>query len=273
MRLTDSKTLISGAAGGLGRVFALHLLRAGGDVAAGDLDAAGLRALRREAEGLPGRLTVDTLDVTDEAGVAAFVDRAADALQGINGLINCAGILGDGLLVRRDESGDVRRLPTALWRRVVEVNLTGCFLMVREFAARAVADGVRDGFVVNLSSLSRKGNHGQAGYAASKAGLDAATRSWALELADHGIRVGAVAPGVVGTPFLRGISDSALDRLRGAVPLQRIGTPDEIWQAVCFIIECDYFTGRVLEVDGGASIDGRAQLDAEPVLGRRMPQA
>jgi 3-oxoacyl-[acyl-carrier protein] reductase len=113
--------------------------------------------------------------------------------------------------------------------------------------------GVKPSVVVNISSISHDGNPGQSNYSASKAGLDACTRTWALELAKHGVRVGAVAPGVIETPMLKHISDDAMKSLVAGIPVGRIGQPEEVWQAVKFIIECDFFTGRVIEVDGGAS--------------------
>ena len=252
MRLEDSSAVVTGAAGGLGRCFSLELLRAGAGVAAGDTNAAGLRALRSEAEGLPGRLTIGMLDVTDETSVAAFVANARAELGGLNALINSAGILRDGLLLQR-QGENFKRLTLAQWRKVLDVNLTGPFLMTREVAEVMMRHGVR-GVVVNISSLSREGNPGQSNYAASKAGLDAATRTWALELAPYGIRVGGVAPGVVGTGFLDGISPEALQALAAAIPIGRIGTPEEIWLAVRFIVECDYFNGRVIAADGGAQM-------------------
>src|SRR5262249_50854239 len=107
---------------------------------------------------------------------------------------------------------------------------------------------------INFSSIARASNPGQANYAASKAGLDAATRTWALELARYGIRVGGIAPGVTDTSFLEGISETALARLVEEIPLGRLGRPEDIWRAVRFIIECGFFSGRVLEVDGGAAM-------------------
>ena len=245
--------LVTGAAGGLGACFAVELLRAGAKVAAGDTNAAGLRRLAAEAEGLPGALMIGKLDVADEASVESFCTSAAGQLGGVNVLINCAGIVRDGTLLSRQEDR-LAKLPLAQWRKVLDVNLTGPFLMTRELAAQMVEDGVQDGVIVNLSSIARAGNPGQANYAASKAGLDACTRTWALELAPYGIRVGGIAPGVADTPLLAGISDDALTRLAGEVPLGRLAQPADIWQAVRFIIECDFFTGRILEVDGGATM-------------------
>jgi 3-oxoacyl-[acyl-carrier protein] reductase len=224
---------------------------------AGDLNAAGLRKLTA-IEITPGELAVARLDITDEASVTSFVADAAERWGGLDVLINSAGIARDGLLVQV-EGERIAKLPLAQWRRVVDVNLTGQFLITREFAAQVVARGIRPAVVVNLSSLARAGNEGQASYAASKAGLDACTRTWALELAEHGIRVGGVAPGVTETGFLEGFGESALERFRAGVPLGRLGTPADVWLAVRFILECEFFTGRTVEVDGGAAM-GHARL-------------
>lgn len=253
MNLPDVKAIVTGAAGGLGGYFALQLARAGASVAAGDTNAAGLRKLASEAAELPGDLFVAKLDITDEGSAAEFVESAAERMGGLNALINSAGIARDGLLVE-PESGEVKKLPLVQWRKVLDVNLTGQFLMAREFAARVVESGTRDSVIVNLSSIARAGNPGQSNYSASKSGLDACTRTWALELARHGIRVGGVAPGVTETGFLEGFSEEALARLKAGIPLGRLGDPADIWTAVKFVIECDFFTGRTVEVDGGASM-------------------
>lgn len=258
MRLTDIHAIVTGAAGGLGGHFALELLRAGARVAAGDTNAAGLRKLSSEAEDLPGEVFVARLDITDEASVSEFVASAAERFGTLNALVNSAGIARDGLLVQPGLGGDAgeetQKLPLAQWRKVVDVNLTGQFLMARELASHVIEKGVREAVIVNLSSIARAGNPGQSNYSASKSGLDACTRTWALELARHGIRVGGVAPGVTETGFLEGFSEEALARLKAGIPLGRLGRPEEIWQAVKFIMECDFFTGRTVEVDGGASM-------------------
>jgi 3-oxoacyl-[acyl-carrier protein] reductase len=250
MRLGDARAIVTGAARGLGRHFTLALLRAGARVAAVDINGAGLRALRAEAAAPPGALTVAAADIADEAAVTAFVAQAAADLDGLNLLINNAGVLRDGLLVVRDGEA-VRRLPAALWKKVIDVNLTGQFLMTREVAARMIESGTR-GVIVNISSLARAGNPGQSAYAAAKAGLDACTRTWALELAPHGIRVGGVAPGVIDTPILADVSDEAMASLLAAIPLGKLGTPEEVWEAVQLILTCEFLTGRTVEIDGGA---------------------
>jgi 3-oxoacyl-[acyl-carrier protein] reductase len=252
MRLQDARAIVTGGASGLGQHFAVQLARAGAAVAAGDVDTKGLEKLKELTAGAPGRVWTSRLDVSQEASVAAFVKEASQQFDGINVVINNAGILRDGLLVTNEE-GWIKKLPTAQWKQVLDVNLTGPYLMTREVMTDVLTRGVKQSVVVNISSISHDGNPGQSNYSASKAGLDAGTRTWALELAKHGVRVGAVAPGVTDTPMLRHISDDAMKSLVAGIPVGRIGTPEEIWLAVKFIIECDFFTGRVIEVDGGAS--------------------
>jgi 3-oxoacyl-[acyl-carrier protein] reductase len=253
VELSRVRAIVTGAAGGLGASFVRELLDAGARVAAGDSNAAGLRDLAAAAAGRGQELFVAKLDVTDETSVAAFVAAAAERLGGLNALVNSAGIARDGLLLSA-EQGEIKTLPLAQWRKVVDVNLTGQFLMTRAFAQHVVQAGTSAAAVVNLSSIARAGNPGQSNYAASKAGLDACTRTWGLELARHGIRVGGVAPGVTATGFLEGFSDEALGRLQARVPLARLGQPRDVWQAVRFILECDFFTARTVEVDGGAAM-------------------
>ena len=255
MRLEEVRAIVTGAARGLGKCFALSLAAAGARVMAGDVDRAGLRQLKGESEGLAGSLAVAGLDVADEESVAQFFAAADAQLEGANVLLNNAGILRDGRLAT-GVGAEVARYPTVQWKKVLDVNLYGPFLMAREFVARALERGTRPAVIVNISSLARAGNAGQGSYAASKSALDAATRTWALELGEAGIRVAGVAPGVIDTPILEGISAEAMERLLAAIPLGRIGRPEEVWQAVRFILECDFFTGRTVEVDGGAAMGG-----------------
>lgn len=251
MEIRDVVAVVTGGARGLGYTFARELARAGASVAVGDVDEEGLRRLAREAAGLPGRVVTAPLDVSQEPSVRGFVEAAFEQLPGINTLVNNAGVLMDGLLVA--EQGDwVKRLPLGLWRKVTDVNLTGAFLMAREVAAGMLERGTAGGLVVNVSSLAGAGNAGQSAYAASKAGLDAATRSWALELAPRGIRVAGIAPGVVETPMIENVSEEARAELLSQILVGRFGRPEEVWLALKFVIECEFFSGRVLAVDGGA---------------------
>lgn len=253
MRLEDVRAIVTGAASGLGRCFALELARAGAEVAAVDIDGAGLRRLAAEVANAPGRLHPIAGDVADEAAARAFVREATERMGTVNVLVNNAGVLLDGLLVVA-EDGWVRRLPLAQLRKVLDVNLVGPFLVAREMAAGMLERGERDGVIVNISSLARGGNVGQSCYAASKAGLDVATRTWALELAPHGIRVAAIAPGVIDTPILDNVGDEAREALRSRIPVGRFGDPGEVWLTLKYILECGFFNARVIEVDGGADM-------------------
>ena len=245
MNLKDLKIIVTGAAQGMGAHFAGKLLEAGAQVAAGDVNEAGLAAL-------PAGVHRRRLDVSNEADVVAFVTWAREAMGGLNGLVNNAGIIRDGLLVKRDRTtGAVTRFPTESWNAVLGVNLTGATWMVRETVAQMVETESRPGVIVNLSSISRFGNRGQSNYVAAKAALAANTVTWAREFAQYGVRVGAVAPGMIETPMTQGMNQKARDALVAAVPCGRVGLPEDIWLAVKFVLECDYFNGATVDVNGG----------------------
>ncbi|MBN2358849.1 MAG: SDR family oxidoreductase [Deltaproteobacteria bacterium] len=247
MDLKQLKIIVTGASSGMGAHFARRLAEAGAQVAAGDIDAAGLEAL-------PAGVHRRRLDVSDEQDGANFVAWADRTMGGLNGLINNAGILRDGLLVKKDrQSGQIRKLARADWDAVIAVNLTGATLMAREVAARMLETDTRPGVIVNISSISRHGNRGQSNYTAAKAALAANTLTWARELGPSGIRVAAVAPGMVETPMTRGMNQKARDAAIERIPAGRIGLPEDIWLAVKFALECDYFTSRTVDVDGGLS--------------------
>ena len=248
MQLKDLKVIVTGAAQGMGAHFAQRLAEAGAQVAAGDVNEEGLATL-------PAGIHRRRLDVSKEADVVDFVAWAHQAMGGLNGLVNNAGIIRDGLLVKRDRTtGAVTRLPTASWDAVLGVNLTGATWMVREVVARMVETESRPGVVVNLSSISRFGNRGQSNYVAAKAALAANTVTWAREFASYGVRVGAVAPGMIETPMTQGMNQKARDALVAAVPCGRVGLPEVIWLAVKFVFECDYFNGATLDVNGGLTM-------------------
>lgn len=252
MKIKDLNVIVTGAASGLGRAFALELARAGACVMACDVDEGGLENLAGEVE---GELATCVADVSSENDVLGLVDATVEAFGSVNALINNAGIFRDALLVSKDrESGEVRKMSLKHWQQVIDVDLTGPFLCTREVAARMVKEDSKPGVIVNISSVSRHGNRGQSNYSAAKAGLVADTKLWAEELSRYGIRVGAVAPGFIQTPILDAMKPEMLDKLLKSVPLRRAGSPEEIWQAVKFIFECDYFTGRCIDVDGGLTL-------------------
>lgn len=251
MQLDQVRAVVTGAASGIGRCFATELARHGASVAAVDVNTNGLEELKAETKDLKGEIFSTQLDVTNESAVVLFMNKASEKFGGINVLVNNAAVLRDGPLAKK-EGGWTRKLPTAVWKQVIEVNLTAPYFLAREMVADALQRQQQASVIVNISSLSRAGNPQQSNYSASKAGLDACTRTWALELAPYGIRVAGIAPGLVDTPMLGQLAEETRNSLIAGIPLRRIGTPYEIWLALHFIIECDYFTGRVIEVDGGS---------------------
>ena len=245
MNLSDLKIIVTGAARGMGAHFATSLHDAGAHVVAGDVDEEALATL-------PAGIHKRKLDVTNEDEVEAFVKWADEQVGGVNGLINNAGIIRDQLLVKKDRNtGEIKKFKSADWDAVLAVNLTGTMYMTRALVANMVAAERKGGVVVNVSSVSRHGNRGQSNYVATKAAVAANTVTWAREFARYGVRVGAVAPGMVETPMTQGMHQKARDALVAAIPVGRIGVPEDIWLAVKFILECDYFNGRTLDVDGG----------------------
>ncbi|MFZ1866279.1 MAG: SDR family oxidoreductase [Polyangiales bacterium] len=247
MELDQLKCIVTGGASGLGEHFAKQLLAAGATVAVGDVNEEGLAAL---PEGIHRR----RLDVSNPDDIASFVSWAAQQMGGLNSLINNAGIIRDGLWVGKSrKTGEIRRMPRADWDAVIAVNLTGASLMVQEVVAYMIEHG-EPGVIVNISSVARHGNRGQTNYVAAKAALAANTRTWMKEFAPYGIRVGAVAPGAIETPMTAGMNQKALDMIRAGIPLGRMGKPEDIWRAVKFIFDCDYFTGETIDVHGGASL-------------------
>jgi 3-oxoacyl-[acyl-carrier protein] reductase len=232
----------------MGAHFARQLLDAGAQVAVGDVNETALGELS-------DRIHARTLDVTAEADCQAFVGWASEKMGGLNALINNAGIIKDALLVKKNrETGELIKLSAEDWRAVIDVNLSGATYMAREVAARMIETESRPGVIVNMSSLGRHGNRGQTNYVATKAALAANTVTWGLELSRFGIRVGAVAPGMIETGMTKGMNQKAKEKLVSMVPAGRVGQPEDIWLAVKFIIECDYFTCRTIDVDGGLTM-------------------
>jgi 3-oxoacyl-[acyl-carrier protein] reductase len=191
-------------------------------------------------------------NVASEAEVEKLFADFVEHFGGIDGLVNNAGIMRDGLFIKKKDD-QVKKMPIEQWQSVIDVNLTGTFLCAREAAYHMVSQG-NPGVIINISSLSRAGNLGQTNYVASKAGVAAMAVTWAKELARYGVRVGAVAPGYVKTEMTDSIRDDIKQKLIETIPLRRFADTAEVSKAIKFIFENDFFTGRVIEVDGGARI-------------------
>ena len=251
MDIGQMKILVTGGGSGMGRAFVLALADLGASVAFCDIDPNALQGTTDAAAGKPGRVVGLVADVANEESVTKLINDAHEALGGLDGLVNNAGIFRDGLLVKQEKDGTLKKMSLAHWNQVIAVDLTGPFLCAREFTAKMIETGTKRSAIVNISSIARHGNPGQSNYSAAKAGLVADTKVWGTELARYGIRVGAIAPGFVDTPILQGMRPEVLEGMLKGVPLRRAAAPYEVFLAVKFIFECDYFTGRCIDVDGG----------------------
>jgi len=236
--------LVTGGASGIGLATVRRLLAAGWKVAAVDRDATALSALAREL-GPPSRTFTAPLDVTDEPAAEKVVAMAAEALGGLDGVVNSAGIAAD--IPALDT-------PVELFRRVLDVNVVGTFIVAR--AAARIMKAAGGGAIVNLSSVSGlRGGKGRSAYGASKGAVVVLTQVLANDLARYGIRVNSVAPGPVDTPMVKAVHTAA-DRalwLRH-VPMRRYAEPDEIASVIEFLLDgtrSGYVTGEIVAVDGG----------------------
>jgi len=241
--LRDRVSLITGASRGIGRAIALQLAASGSDVALVARQVEPLGEVASTCEALGVRAHVARLDIADSDAVRRGVESILEKTGRIDHLVNNAGVVGDGLFLR---------MKREQWDRVIQVNLGGAFDVTRAVLPSMVK--ARYGRIVNISSVvALMGNPGQANYCAAKAGLIGMTKSLAREVASRKITVNAVAPGFIETDMTRDLSAEARQKMASLIPLDRLGTPDDIAAAVDFLIGPggSYITGEVLNVSGG----------------------
>jgi 3-oxoacyl-[acyl-carrier protein] reductase len=253
MQLQDKLVVVTGSGRGIGRAMALAFAGQRANLALIDLNEADLARTRTLCEAQGVRATTHVCNVTREEEVAQTLDAVLAEFGRLDVMINNAGITKDALLVKVQDGKVVGKMSLDQWRAVIDVNLTGVFLGAREAAARMIGLG-NGGVIISTSSISRAGNIGQSNYSASKAGVVAMTVTWAKELARYGIRTGAIAPGFTRTEILDTMKPEMIERAVNAVPLRRMAEPAEMAHAALFIAQNDYFSGRVIEVDGGQRI-------------------
>jgi 3-oxoacyl-[acyl-carrier protein] reductase len=252
MQLKDKLIIITGGCQGLGLAMAEYLASKGARLALVDLNQEKLDQAVQTCKALGVEARAYLCNVANEEQVIDMVARVAEDFGAIHGLINNAGILRDGLLLKVKD-GEMTKMSLAQWQSVIDVNLTGVFLCTREVAAKMI-ELKNQGAIINISSISRAGNVGQTNYSAAKAGVAAATVTWAKELARYGIRVAGIAPGFIETEMTGGMKPEALEKMTAGIPLKRMGKPLEIAHSAAYILENDYYSGRILELDGGLRI-------------------
>jgi NAD(P)-dependent dehydrogenase (short-subunit alcohol dehydrogenase family) len=248
MKIADARAVVTGGASGLGNAVARHIVAAGGRVTLLDVqEGPGTAA----ATALGGNACFAKCDVTSEAEVNAAMESARAAMGGINLLVNCAGVIGAGRVLGKNGpmAGD-------FFAKVVHINLIGTFLCDKAAAAimqrnAPSPDGER-GVILHTSSVAAfEGQIGQAAYSATKAAVSGMTLPIARELAQFGIRVMSLAPGIFGTPMLAGMPQEVQDSLGKQVPFPpRLGRPEEFAALVQTVFEVTYLNGETIRLDG-----------------------
>jgi 3-oxoacyl-[acyl-carrier protein] reductase len=243
MKLKDKVSLVTGAAQGIGRAIALKLAQEGSDIILVDVNKGKCEETAGEIQKKNRKTWSYQIDVSDYKQVGSLFDNEMEKWGRVDVLVNNAGITRDNLIVRMKEEE---------WDDVIRINLKGAFNFCKS-ASRFMMKQ-RAGAIINISSIiGIMGNAGQVNYSASKAGMIGLTKSLAKELASRNIRVNAVAPGFIQTSMTDKLNEEQKQLMLNAIPLKRIGTPEEVANLVLFLASDDssYTTGQVINVDGG----------------------
>lgn len=247
MRLQDKVCLITGGAAGIGKATAHLFAQEDAKVVICDLDVEKGQAVAQAVKG-----DFYQVDVVDRSQVQAWVDSVISKNNRIDVLVNNAGVLRDGLLVKVKDGQLVKQMSQADFDLVLEVNLKGVFNCTQAVAPQMINQD--QGVILNATSVvGLDGNFGQTNYVASKAGVVGMTKVWARELGRYGIRVNAVAPGFIATEMVQAMPEKIITEMINRTPLPRLGQPEDVANAYLFLAsqEASFITGAVLRVDGG----------------------
>jgi 3-oxoacyl-[acyl-carrier protein] reductase len=260
MQIHDAVALITGGAGGIGKTCARALSRAGARIAICDMQRNEVARVVQEIRDTGGDAIGVVGDVTSEEDQARFVRQTIEAFGRLNILIPSAGIIRDGLLIKKDkQTGKIaRRMSGDQWRSVIDVNLTGTFLSIRE-AVAAMAENQWEGIIFTISSIGKEGQTGQLNYSATKVAVAQMPKILVGEFMIQkirNIRVVGIAPGFVGTTILKGMNQEALAAILQDVHLNRLIEPEEIAALILHCIENEAINGATLEITGGLTYRG-----------------
>ncbi len=253
MDLQGKTVVVTGSASGLGKAIAQAAAAKGATAVVTDLPSADIDGTVKSIEDEGGAAIGIACDVTDEAQVTALMEGAVKETGRLDVCVANAGVMRDGYLVKVDRKTKKVKGKMSLeqWNYVIDVNLTGMFLTVREAAAQMV-DCANGGVIIPMSSLARHGNLGQTNYSASKAGVAAMTVVWSKELIKFDIRVAGIAPGLIETPLMyKEMKPHIIEMAKRMIPVGRLGRPEEIAHSALYIVENDLVTGIVIDVAGG----------------------
>jgi 3-oxoacyl-[acyl-carrier protein] reductase len=255
IELTNRVAIVTGGANGIGRATALAFAHAGAAVAVWDMAEAAGRAVVAEIQAAGGQADFSKVNVASLAEVQAAATGVNQRFGRIDILINNAGILHDGQLIKVKEGQITGRLSESDFDAVIAVNLKGVFNCTQAVAPIMIRQGY--GRIVNASSVvGLYGNFGQTNYVAAKAGVIGMTKVWARELGKRGITVNAIAPGFIATDMTKGMPEKLLAGMVDRTPVGRIGQPADVAYAYLFLAsdEATFINGTVLNVDGGVVI-------------------
>ncbi len=251
MELQGKIIAITGGGRGIGRGIAVRLAKAGAKLALLDLNDEDMAETVAQVDAAGSEARAYNCNIVDEALVESTFAKIVEDFGSLHGLVNNAGVLRDGMLVKVKDGEVVKKMTGDEFSFVVDIHMKGAFLCAREAAVKMIEQKVDDGAIVNMSSGAFRGNFGQTNYSGAKAGMVAMNRVWAKELGRYNIRSMAIAPGMIKTDMLMSMPEDALNKLAATVPLNRIAEVDNIAQTVQHIFENDYLSGDVIDVCGG----------------------
>ncbi len=249
MRMKDKVVLVTGGAAGIGKATALRFAEEGATVVICDVnEEVGEATVKELGEGA----AFYKVNVADRQAVQKWIDEVAAKYGHIDVLVNNAGLLRDGQLIKFKDGELVGQMPEENFDLVISVNLKGVFNCTQAAAPVMAKQG--SGVILNASSVvGLDGNFGQTNYVATKSGVIGMTKVWSRELGRYGIRVNAVAPGFISTEMVTSMPEKVLDGMKARTPLGRLGDPRDIANAYLFLAsdEASFITGETLRVDGG----------------------